>query len=183
MFSEKYEWPRTPPPPTIYRSKDHGKTWQVQETVIHPAKNGDRPTMHMAEHGITLRHGKHKGRLLRPARFYGPADTRKYLPAMYNTAIYSDDGGSSWQTSGRFPELGTGEGTVAELSDGRIYSIRADTGTRRERSTTPVCAGRPGVMTGARHGKIQRCARFFPTAPENRSALAQAVWQGLSACL
>ena len=121
MFSEKYEWPRTPPPPTIYRSKDHGKTWQVQETVIHPAKNGDRPTMHMAEHGITLRHGKHKGRLLRPARFYGPADTRKYLPTMYNTAIYSDDGGNSWQTSDRFPELGTGEGTVAELSDGRIY--------------------------------------------------------------
>ena len=121
MFAEKYEWPRTPPPPTIYRSKDHGKTWQVQETVIHPAKNGDRPTMHMAEHGITLRHGKHKGRLLRPARFYGPTDTRKYLPTMYNTAIYSDDGGSSWQTSGRFPELGTGEGTVAELSDGRIY--------------------------------------------------------------
>lgn len=121
MFSEKYEWPKTPPPPTIYRSKDHGKTWQIHKTVIHPAKNGERPTMHMAEHGITLRYGKHKGRLLRPARFYGLADTRKYLPSMYNTAIYSDDGGNIWQTSAPFPELGTGEGTVAELSDGRIY--------------------------------------------------------------
>ena len=120
-FVEKYEWPKTPPPPTIFCSRDHGKTWRSQETVIDPAKNGDRPTMHMAEHGITLRHGKHKGRLLRPARFYGPADTRQYLPTMYNTAIYSDDGGKSWQTSARFPELGTGEGTVAELSDGRIY--------------------------------------------------------------
>ncbi len=121
VFGEKYEWPKTPPPPTLYRSKDHGKTWQVQETMIRPAKNGDRPTMHMAEHGITLRHGKHKGRLLRPARFYGPADSRKYLATMYNTAVYSDDGGKTWQTSERFPELGTGEGTVAELSDGRVY--------------------------------------------------------------
>jgi len=77
--------------------------------------------MHMAEHGITLRYGKHKGRLLRPARYYGVADRQDIYHLTYNTAIYSDDGGKTWQTSERIPELGTGEGTVAELSDGRIY--------------------------------------------------------------
>ena len=53
---------------TVYRSTDHGKTWQPQETVVHPDRNDNVPSMHMAEHGITLRHGEQKGRLLRPAR-------------------------------------------------------------------------------------------------------------------
>ena len=122
VFAEKYRWPVNPPPPTVYRSGDHGKTWQVQETVIYPAKNGHRLTMHMAEHGITLRRGKHKGRLLRPARFYGKTgDRRENFPKMYNSAIYSDDGGKTWFPSSPFPVMGTGEGCVAELSDGRIY--------------------------------------------------------------
>ena len=77
--------------------------------------------MHFAEHGITLRHGRHAGRLLRAARWYAGGDNRGNLPRMYNTAIYSDDGGVTWSTSEPFPELGTGEGAVAELSDGRIY--------------------------------------------------------------
>ena len=106
---------------TIYRSTDHGKTWNAQKTVIHPDKNGNVPSMSMAEHGITLRHGKHKGRLLRPARDYAGGDTKPNWPKMYNTAIYSDDGGKTWHTSDPFPALGTGEGAVAELSDGRIY--------------------------------------------------------------
>jgi sialidase-1 len=67
----------------------------------------------MAEHGITLRHGEHKGRLLRPARVY-------QSPA-YNTAIYSDDGGKTWRCSGPFPLSGTGEGAIAELSNGHLY--------------------------------------------------------------
>jgi len=60
----------------------------------------------MAEHGITLRHGEHKGRLLRPARVYGKNNG-------YNTAIFSDDGGKTWQSSKPFPMTGTGEGAVA----------------------------------------------------------------------
>lgn len=42
-------------------------------------------------------------------------------PDHYTNAIYSDDGGKTWQTSDPFPENGTGEATVAELSDGRVY--------------------------------------------------------------
>ena len=106
---------------TVYRSKDHGNTWAAREVVIEPDANGNVPSMHMNEHGITLRHGEHRGRLLRPARHYGKRNAREEWPTHYTTAIYSDDGGKTWKTSDPFPAFGTGEATVAELSDGRIY--------------------------------------------------------------
>ena len=73
------------------------------------------------EHGITLRHGTHKGRLIRPTRYYGKANAGSEWPTHYTNAIYSDDGGKTWLTSEPFPAMGTGEATVAELSDGRVY--------------------------------------------------------------
>ena len=106
---------------TVYRSTDHGKTWRPQETVIRPNKDGNVPTMHMNEHGITLRHGKHKGRLLRPTRWYAGSNDRSFYPKHYTDAIYSDDGGKTWKTSDPFPAMGTGEAAVVELADGRIY--------------------------------------------------------------
>ena len=106
---------------TVYRSTDHGKTWRAQETVIHPNKEGNVPTMHMNEHGIMLRHGAHKGRLLRPTRWYAGSNDPSFYPKHYTDAIYSDDGGKTWQTSDPFPAVGTGEATLAGLSDGRIY--------------------------------------------------------------
>ena len=106
---------------SIYRSRDHGKTWKKQPTKIAPDTLGNTPSMHMNEHGITLRHGDHAGRLLRPARFYAEGNRADQYANHYTTAIYSDDGGTSWQTSDPFPENGTGEATLAELSDGKIY--------------------------------------------------------------
>jgi sialidase-1 len=111
-----------PAPLTVYRSKDSGKTWSAQETVVHPDSRGNVPSMHMNDHGITLRHGKHTGRLLRPARWYAEGNRPESLfPTHYTTAIYSDDGGKTWQTSEPFPEFGTGEAAVAELADGTVY--------------------------------------------------------------
>ena len=113
---------RHPPAPlTVYRSQDDGKTWVSQKVTIQPDKNGNMPSMHMNEHGITLRHGKHAGRLLRPTRFYGERNSRDQWPFHYTNAIFSDDGGKTWKTSDPFPENGTGEAAVAELSDGSIY--------------------------------------------------------------
>lgn len=113
---------RHPPAPiSLYRSKDHGKTWEAQEVAIEPDADGHAPCMHMNEHGITLRHGAHKGRLLRATRWYSEKNSREFWPEHYTNAIYSDDGGKTWKTSAPFPENGTGEAAVAELSDGTIY--------------------------------------------------------------
>jgi len=106
---------------SVYRSSDHGKTWKAQETDIREDSKGNVPSMHMNEHGITLRHGDHKGRLLRPSRWYAGKNERTRWPQHYTGAIYSDDGGKTWNTSHPFPAMGTGEATVAELADGRIY--------------------------------------------------------------
>jgi len=103
-----------PCPAHMHRSTDHGKTWKREELAIKKDTLGHLPQVHMAESGITLRHGKHKGRLIRAARFYGKKDG-------YNMAIYSDDGGKTWQNSKPFPMMGTGEGAIVELSDGRLY--------------------------------------------------------------
>lgn len=105
-------------PRKMYRSTDDGKTWQEEEAVYHPDENGKVPSLHMSEHGITLRHGKHAGRLVRPARVYENVDNER---KGYNTAIYSDDHGKSWHSTAPFPEEGTGEGAVVELADGRLY--------------------------------------------------------------
>lgn len=111
-----------PAPLTVYRSKDDGRTWQAEKVTIHPDSSGKMPSMHMNEHGITLHHGEFKGRLLRPTRYYGQGNRPESLwPTHFTNAIYSDDGGKTWQTSEPFPENGTGEATLAELSDGRIY--------------------------------------------------------------
>jgi sialidase-1 len=111
-----------PAPLTVYRSKDHGRTWRAQTTVIKGNQAGNVPAMHMNEHGITLRHGPNQGRLLRPSRWYAKSNyPAEHFPTHYTDAIYSDDGGQTWQASEPFPEMGTGEAGVAELSDGRIY--------------------------------------------------------------
>lgn len=111
-----------PAPLTMYRSRDDGRTWQADSLIIRPDSQGRMPSMHMNEHGITLWHGKYKGRLIRPSRYYGAGNRPESIwPTHFTNAIYSDDGGKTWQTSEAFPENGTGEATIAELSDGSLY--------------------------------------------------------------
>ena len=106
---------------TVYRSDDHAKTWEEHECKIEKDKMGNLPSMHMNDHGITLRHGEHKGRIIRPSRGYVGRNHNSLWPKHYTNAIYSDDQGKTWKTSDPFPANGTGEAAIAELSDGTIY--------------------------------------------------------------
>lgn len=78
-------------------------------------------------HGIQLKHGKHKGRLLIPTRF-GIGKYTNWIDirsCTYNNSVYSDDHGKTWRTSAPV-QIGTGEGTLIENADGSItYNSRA----------------------------------------------------------
>ena len=112
----------------LYRSKDNGNTWVREEIVIKPNAMGHGATgnspinIGAMSTGITLKYGEHKGRLLQPGRIQPPAgdNAQEYWMYNYNTSIYSDDRGKTWQISDGIM-TGTGEGTLAELADGRIY--------------------------------------------------------------
>jgi len=154
-----------PAPISVYRSGDDGRSWQKIETNIKPDPEGNAPSMHMNEHGITLRHGKHKGRLIRPARFYAGKNDRSLWPKHYTNAIFSDDGGKSWQTSRPFPAKGTGEATLAELSDGTIYY-----NTRRhwaEEGADPRRRWTATSTDGGMNWKDLKFCEVLPDGPQN----------------
>jgi len=114
----------------LFRSRDHGASWVRESIQVRPDGFGFIPKtegVSAMQCGITLAFGPHRGRLIMPARIMGPTSSNavEWRPYHYSTAIYSDDGGAVWQTSHPFPVLGTGEATLAELSDGSIlYNSR-----------------------------------------------------------
>ncbi len=113
--------------PCLYRSRDNGYTWKKENIVIKPNAMGhglgrvpiDVDAM---ETGITLKYGKHKGRLLIAGRIQPPDgdNAQEYWMYNYNTAMYSDDRGKTWQVSDGIM-TGTGEAALEELLDGKIY--------------------------------------------------------------
>ncbi len=105
-------------PLRVFRSVDHGRSWDCIDAQVLPDRNGYVPALSMSEHGVTLQHGSHPGRLLRPARVYNAPGAE---PPRYACAIFSDDGGTTWHASAPFPEPGTGEGALVELRDGSVY--------------------------------------------------------------
>lgn len=117
-------------PLTVYRSKDQGKTWSPEQVEIRPNSMGHVPAMHMNERGITLKYGQYAGRLIRATRYYDGGNDRAYWDNHYTNAIYSDDGGKTWQASEPFPANGTGEAAIEELSNGTLYY-----NSRRHKST------------------------------------------------
>lgn len=113
----------------VFRSRDAGGTW-AREAIESLAPDGFGlvpTTVSSMQPGITLAFGHHKGRLVMPARVQGPQASNDvpWRPYHYSTAVVSDDGGRNWRTSHPFPVLGTGEGAIAELSDGTLlYNSR-----------------------------------------------------------
>ena len=103
-----------------WRSKDTAKTWKSEKVTFHPSQGDYGGTMG-SEAGITMMHGKYKGRLILPTRFNPRVGSGKKNPAFhYNSVYYSDDRGKTWR-EGDPVQTGTGEAAVAELSDGSLY--------------------------------------------------------------
>lgn len=148
-------------PLTMYRSKDNGLTWQAEVTKILPNSLGHIPSMHMNEHGTTLKIGKYKGRLIRPTRYYSGGNDRKFWDEHYTNAMFSDDGGLTWQASEPFPAFGTGEATLLELSDGTIYY-----NSRRHKSTDGLDPRRRYEAFSYDGGKTWENLRVIPELPD-----------------
>ncbi len=129
-----------PAPISIYRSLDHGQSWQKQDTKILPNSLGHVPSMHMNDHGSTLKFGDFAGRLIRPTRWYAAGNRREEWPNHYTNAMFSDDRGRTWQASEPFPEQGTGEACIVELSNGTLYYNSRIHWDKAERNTRRRCA-------------------------------------------
>lgn len=113
----------------LMRSRDEGQTWTEEKIDIRSniagqgAPNSSAPIhLNCSESGITLKYGPKKGRLLVPGRIMAPFDKndQEHWMFHYNTSMFSDDRGKTWQVSHPV-QSGTGEGTLAEFSDGIIY--------------------------------------------------------------
>ncbi len=155
-----------PAPLTIYRSADDGVTWSAMDASITPDSNGNVPSMHMNEAGITLRHGKHAGRLIRAARHYAGRNHRDQWPEHYTTAIYSDDGGKTWNTSEPSADKGTGEAAIAELSDGRLYyNTRAH--WYKNQNEPPLRRRSASSLDGGRTWHDWQIVKALPDGPQD----------------
>ena len=86
-------------------------------------------------HGIQLRNGPHRGRLIIPCDHI-EADTKRF----YSHIIYSDDAGDTWHIGGITPQAGVNESTVAELADGSLVlnmrSVGSQETTRKISTST-----------------------------------------------
>ncbi len=160
---------------TVYRSDDHAKTWEKHDCVIGKDNNGNVPSMHMNEHGITLRHGEHKGRIIRPSRWYAGKNHNSRWPKHYTNAIYSDDQGKTWQTSDPFPAKGTGEATIAELSNGTIYY-----NTRRHWAPKGVNSKRRWTAKSKDGGQTWKGKSICETLPDGDQARNYGLMGGLT---
>jgi sialidase-1 len=130
----------------IARSTDDGMTWKHEPRKI-DLKNIKWCSTSGSDTGIVVRSGKNQGRLLMAARAsldqrvsYELCRKNRLIvprvkgngPVGHNCTVYSDDHGKTW-TAGGAVQPQTGEGCVAELSDGTIYfNSRASGGWRLE---------------------------------------------------
>ena len=119
----------------LFESSDGGDSWQDAPIQIKTREfiTTDGRTLeiggscHGSAHGIQLKHGPHKGRLLWPSRIFTNRYTNwaEAILACYNNSLYSDDHGKTWHASAPVQQ-GTGEGTLIELSNGDIlYNSRS----------------------------------------------------------
>ena len=162
----------------LFRSVDQGQSWQQETSMIIYAldrkASGVIPNVHMNESGITLRRGPHAGRLLRTTGNYMGGNIRGGPADAFANAIYSDDGGITWDTSAPFPAFGTNEAAVAELTDGRILFI-----ARRHRATDGLDTQMKHFAWSYDSGESWRNLRVSPILPDGNTNRPYGLMHGL----
>lgn len=115
-------------------SKDHGRTWtdpiEVTSRIwgpdaANPFCNRYHSSFFSSGNSLILTHGEHKGRIL-------TANVTTYdgWPELCNHAVYSDDGGKTWEVSGLAFGPGGDEAKMVQLKDGRVLMSIRQSGER-----------------------------------------------------
>jgi len=100
----------------VMSSTDEGLSWSEPREITASVKQENWTWYATGPcHGIQLKRGAHKGRLLIPCDHI-EAGTKK----CFSHSIYSDDQGQSWKLGGSTPLDQVNECTMAELSDGKV---------------------------------------------------------------
>ena len=106
----------------VTSSKDQGKTWTTPKNITRQVKEKHWRWHAIGPvHGIELKFGKNKGRLVAPVAISIAKGNQAYCMAL----LYSDDQGESWSIGAVDKNLTdpvqSNETTIVELTDGRIY--------------------------------------------------------------
>ena len=100
----------------VSSSTDEGENWTAPKEITSSVKKENWTWYATGPcHGIQLKYGENKGRLVIPCDHI-EAGNKKY----YSHIIYSDDNGKNWQLGGTSPQDQVNECTVAELPDGKL---------------------------------------------------------------
>ena len=100
----------------VMNSIDEGLSWSKPIEITDKVKKPNWTWYATGPvHGIQIREGRQKGRMVIPCDHI-EANTKKY----YSHIIYSDDGGSSWNIGGTTPQDQVNECSVAEIGKGKL---------------------------------------------------------------
>ena len=100
----------------VMNSIDEGLSWSKPIEITDKVKKPNWTWYATGPvHGIQIKEGSKKGRLIIPCDHI-EANTKKY----YSHIIYSDDGGSSWNIGGASPQDQVNECSVAEIGKGKL---------------------------------------------------------------
>lgn len=123
----------------ITQSDDEGRTWSKRREITREIRGQDVISVGSPGIGIQLTRGAHKGRVIFACYETIPSGGDKRI--WCTRAMFSDDGGDSWNLGARIDEAGLGgfgnEAQVAELGDGSLlFSARNQGGTIRKHAVS-----------------------------------------------
>lgn len=123
-------------------SVDDGESWSTPKNITKSVKLPNWTWYATGPvHGIHLKKGQYKGRLMIPCDHI-EADSNKY----YSHVIYSDDQGKSWKLGGRTQADQVNECTIVELNNGNLM-LNMRNYQRDEQQARQVAESKDGGIT------------------------------------